>query len=104
MFYEMSIEKLNCQVDQWQPSTPPLIWKWLPFAGVTVEAIRDFKIQRRWQQRERQKKKNNPFYRQNNNFVRASHLFEHFFARFCTTTTWTCLILRFMEYVLGYGP
>ena len=32
-------------------------------------------------------KKNNWFYRQNNNFARASHFFVHFFARFCTTTT-----------------
>ena len=42
--------------------------------------------------------------------------FVHFFARFCTTTTWTCLISRFVEYVnkqrrnffslsaLEYGP
>ena len=49
--------KLPIKVDQWQPSTPPLTWKWLPFAGVTVEAIRDFKIQRPWQQRESKKKK-----------------------------------------------
>ena len=40
---------------------------------------------------ERQKKKNkqtnNRFYKQNNNFARASRFFVHFFARFCTTTT-----------------
>ena len=42
-------------------------------------------------------KKNNTFYKQNNNFARASRFFVHFFARFCTTTTWKCLISRFME-------
>ena len=51
---------------------------------------RDFKIQRRGRQRERQK--NNSFYKQNNNFARASRFFVHFFAHFCTTTTWKCLI------------
>ena len=33
------------------------------------------------------KKKNNRFYKQNNNFARASRFFVHFFACFCTTTT-----------------
>ena len=42
-------------------------------------------------------KKNNRSYRQNNNFARASRFFVHFFARFCTTTTWKCLIPRFMS-------
>ena len=41
---------------------------------------RDFKIQRRGRQRERQK--NNSFYKQNNNFARASRFFVHFFAHF----------------------
>ena len=45
----------------------------------------DFKIQRRGRQRERQK--NNRFYKENNNFARAPRFFVHFFARFCTTTT-----------------
>ena len=58
---------------------------------------RDFKIQRRGRRRER--KKRNRFYKKNNNFARASRFFVHFFARFCTTTTWKCLISRFMEYV-----
>ena len=61
-------------------------------------------------------KKNNRFNKQNNNFARASRFFVHFFARFCTTTTWKCLISRFMEDVnkqrrnfislseLEYGP
>ena len=31
------------------------------------------------------------------NFARASRLFVHFFARRCTTTTWKCLISRFVE-------
>ena len=85
------------------------------FVPLVVVVIRDFKIQRCGRERERQK--NNRFYKQNNNFARASHLFAHFFSRFCTTTTWKCLISRFMENVnkerrnsmsplseLGYGP
>ena len=55
---------------------------------------RDFKIQRRGRQRERQI--NNRFYKQNNNLACAPRFFVHFFARFCTTTTWKCLISRFM--------
>ena len=78
--------------------------------------IRDFKIQRRGRRRERPKKKNNRFYKQNNSFVRASHFLCTFLSRFCTTTTWKCLISCFMEDVnkqrrnyiylseLGYGP
>ena len=46
---------------------------------------RDFKIQRRGRQRERQI--SNRFYKQNNNFACAPRFFVHFFARFCTTTT-----------------
>ena len=61
------------------------------------------------------KKTNNRFHNQNNNFARASHFFVHFFAHFCMTATWKCLISHFMEYVnkqrrnfislseLGYG-
>ena len=64
----------------------------------------------------RERQKNNRSYNQNNNFARASRSFVHFFTRFCTTTTWKCLISRFMKYVnkqrrhaiflfeLGYGP
>ena len=60
--------------------------------------------------------KNNTFYKQDNNFARSSRFFVHFFARFCTTTAWKCLISRFMEdvnkqrrnfislSVLGCGP
>ena len=58
-------------------------------------SMRAFKIQRRGRQRERQK--NNRFYKWNNNFARASRFFVHFFARYCMTTTWKCLISRFME-------
>ena len=104
---------------------------------------RDFKIQRRGRQRERQKKTigfisktttlhahhtflyfslpvfarlRRRFYKQNNNFARASRFFVLFFASFCTTTTWTCLFSRFIEdinkqrrnfislFELGNGP
>ena len=75
--------------------------------------IRDFKIQRRERQRERQK--NNWFDKQNNNFARASRFFVHFFPVFARLRL-KCLILRFMGDVnkqrrnfislseLGYGP
>ena len=42
--------------------------------------VRDFKIQRRGRQRERQK--NERFNKQNNNFARASRFFVHFFPVF----------------------
>ena len=58
---------------------------------------RDFKIQRRGRRRERPK--SNRFYKQNNSFARASHFFCTFLSRFCTTTTWKCLISCFMENV-----
>ena len=56
------------------------------------------------------------FNKQNNNFSRASHFFCTFLYRFCTTTSWKCLISHFMENVnrqrrnfislseLGYPP
>ena len=59
--------------------------------------IRDFEIQ--WRGRRRERQKNNSFYKKNNNFARASRFFVHFFARFCTTITWKCLISSFMECV-----
>ena len=34
---------------------------------------------------------------QNNNFARASRFFCTFLSRCCTTTTWKCLISRFVE-------
>ena len=79
-----------------------------------VNINRDFKIQ--WRHRNENVKKNNRFQKQNNNFARASHFFSYIFSRFCTTTTWKCLISRFMENVnkqrrnlislseLGCGP
>ena len=79
-----------------------------------TRVIRDFKIQRRGRQREGQKTIG--FYKQNNNFARASRFFLYFFARFCTTSTWKCPISRFMEdinkqrrhfislFELGYWP
>ena len=39
------------------------------------------------ERQKKQKQTNNRFYKQNNNFARASRFFVHFFARFCTTTT-----------------
>ena len=62
--------------------------KVLVMSGVFPQfALRDFKIQRRGRQRERQKKqtnknknKNKRFYKQNNNFARASYFSVHFFA------------------------
>ena len=49
--------------------------------------IRKLKQGRRRRQRERQKK----------NFARASRFFCTFLCRRCTTTTWKCLISRFIE-------
>ena len=46
-----------------------------------VNDIRDFKIQPRGRQREREKK-NKRFNKQNNNFARASRFFVHFFPVF----------------------
>ena len=45
-----------------------------------IQSGREFKIQQRGRQRERQK--NNRFNKQNNNFARASHFFVHFFPVF----------------------
>ena len=55
---------------------------------------RKFKMQRRWES-----KKCNSLTRQNNNFARASSitLFCTFLCRHCTTTTWKCLISRFVK-------
>ena len=59
---------------------------------------KDFEIQRRGRLT-RTSKNNYRFYKQNNNFARTSGLFVHFFARFCTTTTWKCLISHVLEWV-----
>ena len=47
------------------------------------------------QQWQRDRKKNNRFNEQNNNFARASRFFVHFICRHCTTTTWKCLTAHF---------
>ena len=50
--------------------------------------------------RQRELQQNNRFNKQNSNFARASRFyFCIFFAIYCTTTTWRCLILRFMDNV-----
>ena len=51
---------------------------------------------RRRQQRERQKQKN-WFIKESHKFARPSRFSCTFFFRHCTTTTWKCLISRFME-------
>ena len=79
-----------------------------------TRVIRDFKIQRRGRQRERQKTKG--FYSKTTTLHVHHAFFVHFFARFCTTSTWKCPISRFMEdinkqrrnfispFELGYWP
>ena len=47
--------------------------------------------------RRRESKKSNSLTRQNNNFARASLFFCTFLCRHCTTTTWKCLISRFVK-------
>ena len=75
---------------------------------------RDFKIQQRGRQRERQKKTIGLISKTTTSHVYLC--FWTFLSCFCTTTTWKCLIWRFMEDVnkqrrnfislseLGYGP
>ena len=55
---------------------------------------RKFKMKRR-----RESKKRNSLTRQNNNFARASRFFAYtvFLCRHCTTSTWKCLISRFVK-------
>ena len=67
----------------------------LIFLSSAVGPIRDLKIRRRLRKRER--RKNNRFNCQNNNFARA--LFCTFLCRHCKTTTWKCLIPRCTEEV-----
>ena len=73
---------------------------------------RKFKMRRR-----RESQISNSLTRQNNNFARASRFFAYtvFLCRHCTTTTWKCIISRFVKdvnkqwqnffslYELGYG-
>ena len=78
--------------------------------------IRDFKIQRRGRRWERPKKKTIGFISKITALYVQSHVLCTFLSRFCTTTTWKCLISCFMEDVnkqrrnyiylseLGYGP
>ena len=76
-----------------------------------IVSNRMFRMQRR-----RESKKSNSLTRENNDFARAaSQSFVHFLCRHCTTTTWKCLMSRFMKdlnkqyqnflslYELGYG-
>ena len=76
-----------------------------------IVSNRMFRMQRR-----RESKKSNSLTRENNDFARAvSQFFVHFLCRHCTTTTWKCLMSRFMKdlnkqcqnflslYELGYG-
>ena len=81
----------GCGIDFWRTATEKVKDR------VAAPGNRDFKIQRRGRQRERVK--NNRFIKKNNNFARASRFFVHFFACFCTTTTWKYLISCFMENV-----
>ena len=76
--------------------------------GCANGSVRDFKIQRRERQRERQKKKTIGSISKTVTLHVHHAFFVHFFARYCTTTTRKCLISRFMEDILdiqlGYGP
>ena len=56
---------------------------------------RDVKMQRRGRRRERQKKKVGLISKITTSHV--YHTFLYIFFPFCTTTTWKCLISRFME-------
>ena len=55
----------------------------------------EFKMPR-WR-RQRELQKTNTFNKQNNNFARTSRFFCTFLSRRYTTTTWKCLISRFVE-------
>ena len=55
-------------------------------------------LQKRRRRRQIGRQKSSSFITQNNN-VRASRFFVHFFCRPCTTTNWKCLIVSFMENV-----
>ena len=68
---------------------------WVAVVTESSEGNRDFKIQRRGRQRERQKSKR--FNKQNNNFARASHFFVHFFPVFARLRRENGLISRFIE-------
>ena len=79
-----------------------------------VNINRDFKIQ--WRHRNENVKKTIDFKSKTTTLHEHHTFFLHLFSRFSTTTTWKCLISRFMENVnkqrrnafslseLGYGP
>ena len=79
-----------------------------------VNINRDFKIQ--WRHRNENVKKTIDFKSKTTTLHEHHTFFPTFFSRFCTTTTWKCLISRFMENAnkqrqnsislpeLGYGP
>ena len=68
---------------------------WVAVVTESSEGNRDFKIQRRGRQRERQKKQLVELAQQQ--LRTCITLFCTFLSRFCTTTTWKCLISRFIE-------
>ena len=114
-----SVLWLSGRASGWLVTRRSYVWLLLGELGFFLPSClchwlnRDFKIQRR--DRNEKVKKYIRFNKQNN-LARASHFFVHFFCHFCTTTTWKCLISRFMENVnkqrrnfislsqLGYGP
>ena len=63
--------------------------------GVRVQRARELKQRRRWRQRERQKSKRFRLTKQQ--LCTCITLFCTFLCRRCTTTTWKCLISRFVE-------
>ena len=63
--------------------------------GVRVQRARELKQRRRWRQRERQKSKR--FRQGKQQLCTCITLFCTFLCRRCTTTTWKCLISRFVE-------
>ena len=72
-----------------------LHWNKLRERARVISQSRDFTIRRH--DGNENVKNNNRFSRQNNNFAGESHSFCAFLCRFCTTTTWNCLILLFRE-------
>ena len=63
--------------------------------GVRVQRAGEPKQRRRWRQRERQKSKR--FRQGKQQLCTCITLFCTFLSRRCTTTTWKCLISRFVE-------
>ena len=64
-------------------------------AGVTYNNNRDLKIRRQGRQRERQKSCRLKLAKQQ--LCTCTTIFSTFLCRHCMTTTWKCLISRFME-------